>query len=108
MPTFDAIVLAGASARRLGGADKPMVDLGGRPMISFVIDAVRAAATTVVVGPERPGINGVRWCQEQPPGGGPVAALASAVGLINADLVVVLAADLPEIAPAVPAPAGRG
>jgi molybdopterin-guanine dinucleotide biosynthesis protein A len=103
MRNFDAIVLAGASARRLDGADKPMIEVGGRPMISHVLDAVRAAGVTVVVGPHRAGIGGVRWCEERPPGGGPVAALACAMALIDSDLVVVLAADLPDIAPAVPA-----
>jgi molybdopterin-guanine dinucleotide biosynthesis protein A len=42
------------------------------------------------------------WCREQPPGGGPVAAIAAGFGRTTADAVVVLAADLPWIAPAVP------
>lgn len=32
-----AMVLAGGSARRMGGADKPLLDLGGQPMIARVI-----------------------------------------------------------------------
>ncbi len=35
------------------------------------------------------------WCREDPPGGGPVAALAAAVPHTAADTCVVLAADLP-------------
>jgi molybdopterin-guanine dinucleotide biosynthesis protein A len=101
--SFDAIVLAGASSRRLDGADKAMIDLGGRPMIDLVLAAVREAVTVVVAGPARPGIDGVRWCEERPPGGGPVAGLAAAVELVDADTVVVLAVDLPNVAPAVPA-----
>ena len=37
---FDAIVLAGGVARRLGGADKPMLDIDGAPMLVHVLDAV--------------------------------------------------------------------
>jgi molybdopterin-guanine dinucleotide biosynthesis protein A len=99
---FDAIVLAGGSARRMAGADKPFVDVGGRPLIDYALAAVRAAGQIIVVGPRRSGISGVLWCREQPAGGGPVAAVAAGVELVNADVVVVLAADQPDIGPAVP------
>ncbi|MYS05028.1 NTP transferase domain-containing protein, partial [Streptomyces sp. SID6041] len=32
----DAVVLAGGAARRLGGADKPGVRVGGRPLLDRV------------------------------------------------------------------------
>jgi molybdopterin-guanine dinucleotide biosynthesis protein A len=34
------LVLAGGSARRMGGADKPLMDLAGRPLIAWVIAAM--------------------------------------------------------------------
>ena len=37
MNTIAALVLAGGSARRMAGADKPLLDLGGRPLIAHVI-----------------------------------------------------------------------
>ena len=98
---FDAIVLAGGAARRLGGADKPMLDIVGAPMLVHVLDAVAMAGTRVVVGPRRSIDRAVIWCQETPPGGGPVAGLAAAVPLTTASTVVVLAADLPRIGPAI-------
>jgi molybdopterin-guanine dinucleotide biosynthesis protein A len=97
---FDAIVLAGGSASRMGGADKPMLDIAGTPMLGLVVDAVLSARVRVVVGPERD-ITGVTWCRESPPGGGPVAAIAAALPRLGADVVVVLAADLPWIEPAI-------
>ncbi|MZF89845.1 NTP transferase domain-containing protein, partial [Streptomyces sp. SID5643] len=33
---YDAVVLAGGAARRLGGADKPGVRVGGRPLLDRV------------------------------------------------------------------------
>jgi molybdopterin-guanine dinucleotide biosynthesis protein A len=97
---FDAIVLAGGSASRMGGADKPMLDVAGAPMLRLVLDAVGGAQVRVVVGPQRD-ITGVMWCEESRPGGGPVAAIAAGLPATSAGTVVVLAADLPWIGPAI-------
>ncbi|MFD2416993.1 molybdenum cofactor guanylyltransferase [Amycolatopsis pigmentata] len=90
------IVLAGGAARRLSGVDKPMLELDGVPLLRRVITALAGAGPIVVVGPERPGMPDVRWAQESPPGGGPVAALAAGLALMPGDtgIVVVLAGDL--------------
>lgn len=95
MPPYDAVVLAGGDARRLGGVDKPGLAVGGAPMLESVLDALCDAATVVVVGPRRDLRRDVRWAREDPPGGGPAAALAAGLPLVSADLVAVLAADLP-------------
>ena len=92
---FDVVVLAGGSARRLGGADKPAVEIAGIPLLDRVLDACAGAASVVVVGPRRPTVGAVRWTREEPPGGGPVPALAAGLALGSSALVVVLAADLP-------------
>ncbi len=107
MISFDAIVLAGGSARRLDGADKPLVEVRGRPMLAHVLDAVSGARQVVVVGPTRPHLGNVTWRQEDPPGGGPVAALRAGIDAVTADVVLVLAADLPDIGPAVAELLGR-
>jgi molybdopterin-guanine dinucleotide biosynthesis protein A len=99
---FDAIVLAGGAAARLGGTDKPGLDMGGVSLLEHVLAAVAAAGRIVVVGPARAVSPPVIWCREQPAGGGPVAALAAGVSLVRADVVLTLAADLPWIGPAVP------
>jgi molybdopterin-guanine dinucleotide biosynthesis protein A len=93
---FDALVLAGGAAARLGGADKPGLTVGGRSLLDRVLDACAEARTAVVVGPERAtGRGGVVWTREQPPGGGPVAAVAAGLAQVTAERVVLLAADLP-------------
>ncbi|MEV6939475.1 NTP transferase domain-containing protein, partial [Streptomyces sp. NPDC051132] len=74
---YDAVVLAGGAARRLGGADKPGVRVGGRALLDRVLAACADARTTVVVATPRPTVRPVRWAREEPPGGGPVAALAA-------------------------------
>lgn len=35
--TIAALILAGGDARRMGGGDKPLLELGGRPMLARVI-----------------------------------------------------------------------
>ncbi|SCK23482.1 molybdenum cofactor guanylyltransferase [Streptomyces sp. WMMB 714] len=91
----DAVVLAGGGARRLGGADKPAVTVGGRPLLDRVLSACADATATVVVGPRRPTPRPVTWVREEPPGGGPLAALDAGLRHTTEPLVLVLSADLP-------------
>ncbi|MDT0463106.1 NTP transferase domain-containing protein [Streptomyces gibsoniae] len=92
---YDAVVLAGGAARRLGGADKPGVRVGGRALLDRVLAACAGAATTVVVADPRPTAYPVLWAREEPPGAGPVAALDAGQRRTTAPYVVVLSADLP-------------
>ncbi|MFD7700737.1 NTP transferase domain-containing protein [Streptomyces caelestis] len=92
---YDAVVLAGGAARRLGGVDKPGVRVGGRALLDRVLRACADARTTVVVADPRPTARPVVWAREEPPGGGPLAALAAGLRHTTADQVVVLSADLP-------------
>lgn len=94
-----------------------MVEVGGRTLLDRVIDAcveaVHAAPpsaavsaeiapavasngpTIVVVGPRRVTSRRVTWMREDPPGGGPVAAIAAGLSVCGAPYVGVFAADLP-------------
>ncbi|WP_370865214.1 molybdenum cofactor guanylyltransferase [Nocardioides agariphilus] len=71
---FDAVVLAGGRATRLGGADKAAVEVNGTTLLERTLAAVRAAHRVVVVGDEHPTSRPVLWTREHPPYGGPVAA----------------------------------
>lgn len=100
---FDAVVLAGGNASRLGGVDKPAVRIGGASMLERVVAAVTSASRVIVVGPTRDVLSAhpVVWCREEPPGGGPVAALVAGLSRVTAPTVLVLAGDLPGIEGAV-------
>ncbi|MCZ2822458.1 NTP transferase domain-containing protein [Modestobacter sp. VKM Ac-2977] len=96
LPRFAAVVLAGGRAARLGGQPKPQLDVGGRTMLDTVVDAVRDADPVVVVGPPQPVPEAVVLVREVPAGGGPVPALAAGLAAVgDAEVVAVLAADLP-------------
>jgi molybdopterin-guanine dinucleotide biosynthesis protein A len=95
LPLCTAVVLAGGKAARLGGQVKPQLEVGGRPMLTTVLDAVAGAARRVVVGPPQSVPPDVVLVREQPPGGGPVAALRAGLAEVSTDVVVLLAGDLP-------------
>jgi molybdopterin-guanine dinucleotide biosynthesis protein A len=99
-PPFAAIVLAGGRAARLGGQPKPQLDVGGRSMLTTVLAALVGAEPRVVVGPPQAVPPGVQLVRENPPGGGPVPALAAGLAAVGeAPVVAVLAADLPFVTP---------
>jgi molybdopterin-guanine dinucleotide biosynthesis protein A len=92
---FDAVVLAGGRGVRLGGVDKALIEIGDVTLLDRALAAVTAADRIVAVGPRRRADLRVRWVREEPPGAGPVHALAAGLEHVAADLVVVLAVDHP-------------
>ena len=95
LPPYTAVVLAGGKAARLGGQAKPQLEVGGRTMLAAVLAAVADAERRVVVGPPQLVPDDVVRVREQPPGGGPVAALKAGLPEVSTDVVVLLAGDLP-------------
>ena len=92
---YTAVVLAGGKAARLGGQAKPQLEVGGRTMLAAVLAAVADAEQRIVVGPPQPLPTDVRQVREQPPGGGPVAALRAGLAEVDTEVVALLACDLP-------------
>src|SRR3954470_16309513 len=72
---FSAVVLAGGVAARLDGVDKASVELDGRTLLAWALDAVVDASEVVVVGDPVPTERPVTFTRENPRYGGPVAAL---------------------------------
>ena len=103
MPEFDAIILAGGRGSRLGGVSKADLVVGGRRLLDVVLEAVRRARTTVVVGPVAVP-DGVLVTVEDPPGTGPAAGIVAGLESVerSAEWTVVLACDLPGVQAAVP------
>lgn len=105
---FDAVVLAGGRAERLGGAPKPLLRTGRRSLLERALDAAAGAGQVVVVGPvPSGGAPGVLATREDPPFGGPVAGIAAGVAALAAHdgaapWVLVLAVDVPRAAEVVP------
>ena len=120
MGSLAAIVIAGGAARRFGADKLALRDAEGRSLLEVTVAGVaEVAEPVIVVGPERTGFrqldeaattsslvqlaetaDGSRslvWTREDPPGGGPCAALISGLACVpdEATHVAVLAGDAP-------------
>ncbi len=118
--TVGVLVVSGGASRRWGGVDKTARPLAGRPVLLHAAAGAVAGVRSVQGAREVPlcivapahhegraavdgALPGVRWTLEDPPGSGPVAALAAGLAeLDDVATVVVLAGDLPFAGPGVP------
>lgn len=92
-----ALVLAGGAARRFG-SDKTRATLAGRTLLELVVDVASPLVDELlIIGHWAP--SGHRQLREPQPGDGPLAALAFGLRQVEADRVLVLAADHPQLQP---------
>jgi molybdenum cofactor guanylyltransferase len=95
------VVLAGGLGSRLGG-NKAAIELGGRPLISYPLAAVRNADLSPVVmakaGEELPAV-GVPVLHEPATPRHPLTGIVAALRAAAGRPIVVLACDLPFVAP---------
>jgi molybdopterin-guanine dinucleotide biosynthesis protein A len=89
-----AVVLCGGAARRFG-SDKTRADLAGSSLLDHLLDGLPGAWPVICVGASRPTRREVGWCREDPPGGGPVAAVSAALPLVDGAVIVLLGGDMP-------------
>ena len=97
------VVLAGGSGRRIGGS-KAIVELDHRPLITYPVDAMwRALGNVVIVAkistelPSAPGIS--IWLEPEEPRH-PLTGIVHALTLAEGRRVLVCAADMPLVTPA--------
>jgi molybdopterin-guanine dinucleotide biosynthesis protein A len=96
------VVLAGGLGRRMGGA-KAMVELAGRPLISYPLDALSAALDEVAVlakaDTQLPSLPGATIWVEPQVHHHPVVGISQALALVEGRPVLVCAVDLPLVTP---------
>ena len=101
-----AAVLAGGKARRMGGDDKGLVEVSGRPMVVHAIEALRPQAAEVIVNANRNesayrAITGCRVVFDTVGDfAGPLAGMASALEATTARLLLTAPCDSPLVVPA--------
>jgi len=105
---YDAIIVAGGRASRLGGIDKTSLEFEGISLIRRALDAVETAARICVVGGDTPLPLPARVerARESPPWGGPAAAIAAGIAALldsASPFTAVTAGDLPRVGAAMPA-----
>ncbi|MCL6416262.1 molybdenum cofactor guanylyltransferase [Aestuariirhabdus sp. Z084] len=97
----DGVILAGGEARRMGGEDKGLVTLAGRPMIEHVIARFEPQVNALIINANRNhdryartgfGIVSDRDIGEYP---GPLAGMAAGLAASEAELVAFVPCDAP-------------
>lgn len=97
--TATAIILAGGRSARMGD-DKALLDIGGRPMISLILDRLRPHFEQILVSANdarKYAFLGVEIVPDKVPGLGPLGGIASALERSSNDLNFVVACDIPQI-----------
>jgi molybdopterin-guanine dinucleotide biosynthesis protein A len=104
---YDAVVLSGGKSSRLGGVPKSSLRVGGSSLLARTCSALDGARRLVVVGGPSPELPlRAELIREDPPFGGPAAAVSAAVVHLKTDpapWILVLACDMPRISEALPA-----
>lgn len=95
-------ILAGGRATRMGGVDKGLVELGGRAMIEYVIDALRGQTARLLVNANRSFDEyrrfGVRLVRDRQEGFlGPLAGIASLMAAAETDWLLTAPCDSPQV-----------
>lgn len=101
--TFTAAILAGGAGTRIGGRDKGLEPLAGRPLIAHVLTVLRGQAGTIVICANR---NRDAYTTYAPviadvePGfRGPLAGVASALACCTTPWLLTLPVDCPHPPP---------
>ena len=86
-------ILAGGSARRLGGVAKGLIEVGGERMIDRVARALREVTERIVVVSSNAGASGwlagTEVVPDEEPGSGPMGGIASALRATRGDVLAV-------------------
>ena len=98
------VILAGGAGRRLGGADKGLVPFRGRPLIEWVLDALRPQVGALLISAnrnlERYATYGVPVVTDREPGfQGPLAGIHAAMLAAPTPWIITLPCDGPYPAP---------
>ncbi|MGH8578945.1 MAG: molybdenum cofactor guanylyltransferase MobA [Gammaproteobacteria bacterium] len=102
--TISAVILAGGRATRMGGEDKGLIHLAGRPLVAYVIDALRPQVGAILINANR---NQDQYAQfgypviadEIPGYCGPLAGIASGMQAAATEYIVTSPCDSPFLPP---------
>ncbi len=98
MSDVSLVVFAGGRATRLGGVNKALVQVGGRPILERILDSLGPLATErVVLTNDRAleALPGLRLVLDAEPHAGVLPALANGLAAATCELCLVVACDMP-------------
>ncbi len=98
--TVGAVILAGGLARRMGGQDKGLVEVAGKPMVKYALDTVAPLVDSLVINANRNIEAYAQWgvpvirdslADHQ----GPLAGLSAALDAMSSDYILMCPCDSP-------------
>lgn len=97
------LILAGGRARRMGGIDKGLVELDGKPMIAYVVDSLLPQVGTIIINANRNLTKYREWAgtvvkDRTGEYDGPLAGIASGLEAATTELVLTTPCDSPLLA----------
>jgi molybdopterin-guanine dinucleotide biosynthesis protein A len=100
MTRIVGVILAGGRSRRMGGRDKAMLPLAGRPLIAHVIERLAPQVAELAINSNAPAATFAAWgrrvlADDLPGQRGPLAGLHAAWRTYPGAAVVTVAVDLP-------------
>ena len=99
-----AVILAGGRGSRMGGRDKGLMPLAGRPMIAHVLDALKPQVGTVIISANRNLSRYARFgfpviSDEREGYQGPLAGILAALKQTDTDWLLCVPCDVPALPP---------
>lgn len=95
----DAVILAGGEARRMGGGDKVLTPLAGRPMLAHILDRLAGQVGRIAVSangdPARFAGFGLDVLSDEEAGQGPLAGVLAAMDWARGSHVLTVPGDAP-------------
>ena len=95
------IVLCGGEGRRVAGADKPLLNYHGRPLIEWVLDALKPQVDRLLISTNRNSESYAAYgrviADELPPYAGPLAGIVSCLRRCPTELAFVCPGDVPHL-----------
>lgn len=103
-PRIAAVILAGGLGRRMGGADKGLIEYQGRPLIEWALAALTPQVDQLVISANRNldsyAAYGHRVLPDSLPDfPGPLAGVLAALAAVQADWLLVTPCDTPHLPP---------
>ena len=95
------IVFCGGTGRRLGGVEKPLIEVAGRPLLAWVLERLRKQVATVVLSGAADSAYAPFGCEmvsDRAPGEGPLSGLATAVEVAATNWIFTCPGDSPYLA----------
>lgn len=103
--SYSALILAGGKGSRLGYQEKALIDINGKPLIAFVIEALETVVDNIIISVRNKAqgellesrLSGSRFAYDAHENIGPIAGILSGLEACEDEYCFIAACDMPFI-----------